>query len=109
MELKDVDVEEIKKKPVFTEIVTADGKPCNGQFMVQGYLLDFTDGLLCNDTWTDGTLFPAIQATGYSEYRDKGVLTNPDNWRAARVLSGFGKREFWENGTFIREEEIKIS
>ncbi len=105
MELNELDIEEIKANPKFTEVVTENGNPYSGQFMVGVYLLNFENGFLHNDIWDDTQVFPAIQGPGYPEYREKGILTNPPNAIIpARCMNGFTEKEFWENGEFIKKE-----
>lgn len=106
MELKDLTPEMIKSNPIFTEVITMDGKVCNGQFILYGWMLEFKNGILDNDIAENGRIFAAVQGAGHIEYRSKGILTNPGNGEAARTTDGFRKHEFWENGTFIKEEVI---
>lgn len=107
MELKDLTVEMILSKPEFKKIITMDGKKCDGQFVLYGWLLEFKDGILNNDVYNNGRIFAAIQGPGHIEYRNYGVLNNPDNEHPARVTEGFSKLEFWENGKFIKEEKAE--
>ncbi len=105
MELRELTIKDIKGNPVFEELIKQEDKLCNGQFVVEGYLLNIEQGILTNDVWSETEIFPAVQGPGYHEYREKGVLTNVTEDKAARYLNGFSEKEFWENGKFITKEK----
>lgn len=75
----------------------------------QFFQVYFENGVLTNAIWPDGHIQPAVEGSGYMEYRDHGVLDNPVIVKgiesAARHSDGFAKQHFYKKGKPIKIRE----